>query len=89
VRQVEREHIDQINRYLADELGRVGVLVTRNPLKRAELQRTVDLWSGQRKAIIMLTDEDIAQMVEVFESKQRAPMDVVAKKYVEFRRACP
>jgi hypothetical protein len=87
--QVDRENIDQINRYLADELGRFGVLVTRNPLKRAELKRTIDLWSGQRKAVITLTDEDLAQMVEVFDSKQRAPIDVMMKKYVEFRRACP
>ncbi|MBR1146321.1 hypothetical protein JQ567_23820 [Bradyrhizobium sp. AUGA SZCCT0431] len=89
VKHVEREHIDQINRYLADELGRFGVLVTRNPLKRAEFQRTIDLWSGQRKSIVALTDDDITQMVEVFESKQRNPMEVVAKRYVEFRRACP
>jgi hypothetical protein len=89
VKEVEREHIDQINRYLTDELGRFGVLVTRNPLKRAERQRVIDLWSGQRKAVVTLTDEDITQMVEVFESKQRAPMDVVTKRYVEFRRQCP
>jgi hypothetical protein len=89
VMQVDRANIDQINRYLADELGRFGVLVTRNSLKKAELQRTIDLWSGQRKAIIVLTDSDLAQMVEVFESKQRQPLDVLVKKYVEFRRACP
>jgi len=89
VARVEREHIDQINRYLSLELGRFGVLVTRNPLKSAEFKRTIDLWSGQRKAIITLTDADIAQMVEVFESKQREPLDVLVKKYAEFRRACP
>lgn len=89
VRAVERAHIDQVNRYLADELGRFGVLVTRFSLKRPELQRTIDLWSGQRKAVIVLTDADLEQMVEVFESRQREPLDVVNKKYVEFRRLCP
>jgi hypothetical protein len=89
VLKIEREHIDQINRYLTQELGRFGVLVTRTPLKKAEFTRTIDLWSGQRKAIIALTDQDIAQMVEVFDSKQRAPMDVLTKKYVEFRREYP
>ena len=89
VANVEREHIDQINRYLYDELGKFGVLVTRRELKRAERQRVIDLWSGQRKAIISVTDIDVEQMVEVFESKQRAPLDVLKKKYVEFRRACP
>ncbi|MCU9850555.1 hypothetical protein OEZ60_21505 [Defluviimonas sp. WL0024] len=89
VRQIGREHVDQLNRYLADELGRFGVLVTRNPLQRAEMTRTINLWAGQRKAIVVLTDADIEQMVEVFHSKQRAPLEVVLKKYVEFRRECP
>jgi hypothetical protein len=86
---IEREHVDQLNRYLADELGRFGLFVTRNPLKRAETSRIIDLWSGQRKAIVALTDADIAQMVELFESKQRHPLDVIVKKYSEFRAKCP
>ena len=89
VMEIERTHVDQLNRYLADELGRFGIFVTRNPLKRAIMQRTIDLWSGQRKAIVALTDTDIEQMVEVFDSKQRDPFDVIIKKYAEFRRACP
>jgi hypothetical protein len=28
-------------------------------------------------------------MVNVFESRQRSPLDVLKKKYIEFRRACP
>ena len=89
VKHIERENVDQLNRYLAEELGKFGILITRNPLKSAELRRTIDLWSGQRKAIITLTDADLDQMVEVFDSKQRAPIDVVVKKYAEFRRKCP
>ncbi|MCY4420287.1 MAG: hypothetical protein OXC42_03420 [Gammaproteobacteria bacterium] len=89
VSNIERAHVDQINRYLHDELGRFGVLVTRRELKRAERQRVIDLWSGQRKAVISITDMDVKQMVEVFESKQRAPLDILKKKYVEFRRDCP
>lgn len=89
VEEIERTHVDQLNRYLADELGRFGIFVTRNPLKRAMMQRTIDLWSGQRKAIVTLTDADIEQMVEVFDSKQRDPLDIIIKKYSEFRRACP
>jgi hypothetical protein len=89
VAEIERAHVDQVNRYLADELGHFGVFVTRYPLKRAMMQRTIDLWSGQRKVIITLTDTDLEQMVEVFESKQRDPLDVIIKKYAEFRRACP
>lgn len=86
---IGREHVDQLNRYLADELGKFGIFVTRNPLKKAEFTRTIDLWSGQRKAIIALTDDDVGQMVELFESKQRNPIDVILKKYTEFRAKCP
>lgn len=89
VRQINREHVDQLNRYLSDDLGKFGIFVTRNPLKKAEFKRSVDLWSGQRKAIICLTDQDVEQMVEVFASKQRSPIEVINKKYVEYRRACP
>lgn len=86
---IERGHVDQLNRYLADELGRFGLFITRNPLAKAEYTRTIDLWSGQRKAIVALTDTDIGQMVELFESKQRNPMDVIIKTYNEFRAKCP
>ncbi|MBS4012049.1 MAG: hypothetical protein KGZ72_15000 [Roseovarius sp.] len=89
VKAIESKHVDQLNRYLKDNLGNFGVFVTRNPLNKARFSSTVDLWSGQRKAIVALTDVDIEQMVEVFDSKQRDPLDVVIKKYAEFRRACP
>ena len=89
VKEISRDHINQLNRYMTDSLGRFGVLVTRNELKRARRQDTIDLWSGQRRCIITLTDTDIAQMVELFESRQRLPLDVIKKKYVEFRRLCP
>ncbi len=89
VRSIEREHINQLNRYLTHEFGAFGVLVTRNPFSKAIRRNTVDLWSGQRRCIIGLTDEDLELMVEVFDSKQREPIDVLKKKYVEFQRACP
>lgn len=89
VTRIGREHIDQLNRYLQEELGKFGVFVTRHPLKKAELQRTINLWSGQRKAVIALTDTDIEQMVEVFDSKQRHPIDVLIRSYVQYRRRCP
>lgn len=89
VAQIKREHVDQLNRYLQDDLGKFGVFVTRNPLKKAEQTRIINLWSGQRKAIVVLTDTDIEQMVEVFDSRQRHPIDFLARSYVQFRRQCP
>ncbi|BAY59240.1 hypothetical protein NIES2135_61170 (plasmid) [Leptolyngbya boryana NIES-2135] len=89
VKAIERDHINQLNRYLDSGLGKFGVLVTRHRLPKAMFKNTIDLWSGQRRCIIALTDEDIELMVNIFESKQRSPIDVLKKKYLEFRRACP
>jgi hypothetical protein len=86
---VEREHINQLNRYMTDDFGRFGVLVTRNELNASKQKNAIDLWAGQRRCIISLTDADVEQMVELFESKQRLPLDVLKKKYVQFRRKCP
>lgn len=89
VRSIEREHINQLNRYLTNEYGRFGVLITRNPLSRAMFRNTIDLWSGQRRCIIALTDADLEVMVEIYESKQRLPIEVLKRSYLEFRRVCP
>jgi hypothetical protein len=89
VKDVSRDHVNQLNRYMTDGLGKFGVLVTRNPLSKARMQSTIDLWSGQRRCIVTIDDMDIEQMVELFESKQRNPIDVVKKKYIEYRRMCP
>ena len=89
VAEISRDHINQLNRYMTDTLGKFGVLVTRHPLTKARMKNTTDLWAGQRRTIVTLTDADISQMVELFESNQRLPLDVVKKKYVEFTRLCP
>jgi hypothetical protein len=89
VRTVEREHINQLNRYLNNEFGRFGILVTRNPPPSAMFKNTIDLWSGQRRCILILSDEDVAMMASVFESKQRLPYEVLKAKYIEFTRKCP
>lgn len=89
VEEIQRQHINQLNRYLDSGLGKFGVFVTRNTLSRAMQKNIVDLWSGQRRSIIVLTDEDLKLMVNVFESKQRDPIDVLKRSYVEFRRKCP
>ena len=89
VAEVSREHINQLNRYLSEQFGRFGIIITRNPLKKTIMRNTIDLWSGQRKCIICLTDDDIKLMVDVYENKQRDPLDVISKKYMEFIRMCP
>lgn len=89
VKKIERDHVNQLNRYLQPNIGRFGVFLTRNPLPKAMESNIVDLWSSQRKCIIAITDEDLRLMVDVYESKQRAPIEILKKKYIEFRRSCP
>jgi hypothetical protein len=89
VHALDRDDVNQLNRYLNDQFGRFGVLVTRNPPPANIRKSLVDLWSGQRRAIIVLTDADLEQMVAVFDSKQRLPIEVLKRAYVEFTRSLP
>ena len=89
VNELHGEHINQLNRYMTDQFGKFGVLLTRRmPLPKV-FRNTVDLWAGQRRCILILDDYDLEQIVTLYESKQRDPLDVLKKKYVEFIRACP
>lgn len=89
VKEVSREHIFQLNRYLNDEFGKFGIILTRNAPPSKVLKNTIDLWSGQRRCILILDDSDLKLMTQVFISKQRNPIEVIKKKYIEFIRACP
>jgi hypothetical protein len=89
VKEVNREHIFQLNRYLNDQFGRFGVIITRNPPPKKVIRNTIDLWSGQRRCILILDDSDLKMMSQVFESKQRNPIEILKKKYIEFIRMCP
>jgi len=89
VKKLERDHINQLNRYLQSNIGNFGVFITRNPMPKEIFKNTIDLWSSQRKCIISITDEDLKLMVEIYDSKQRVPIEVLKKKYIEFLRACP
>jgi hypothetical protein len=86
---LNNDHIDQLSRYMKEEFGRFGVILTRYLPPKAVYKNTIDLWSGQRRCILIFTDEDIRLMGQLYESKQRLPIDVLKKKYVEFSRDCP
>lgn len=89
VKELEREHINQLNRYLSDQFGSFGILFTRNKPPKSIYRNTIDLWSGHRKCILILTDEDLKLMCKMFEGKQRLPIDVLKMKYIDFTRDLP
>ncbi len=89
VNELNTAHINQLYRYLNNEFGYFGVIFTRNQPPQNVFKNTIDLWSGQRRCIIILDDTDLESMCQVYENKQRKPIDVINKKYREFIRACP
>ncbi len=89
VKEVQREHINQLNRYLTEQFGRFGIIFTRNKPPKSIYKNTIDLWAGQRRCIIILDDSDLELMREVYVSKQRLPLEVIKRKYIEFTRNCP
>jgi len=88
VRSLRTEHVNQLHRYLDEEFGRFGILVTRNPTPRAVQRNIVDLHSSKRVAVICLDDRDLELMLSLLDSG-RDPSDAVKKKFVEFSRLLP
>ena len=89
VQTLKREHINQLNRYMSDSFGRFGILFTRNRPSKEILRNTIDLWSGQRRCILILDDNDLSLMESTNSNQQRLPIEVIKKKYIEFTRMCP
>jgi hypothetical protein len=88
VKSLETEHVNQLYRYLDDEFGRLGILVTRNPMPKPILRNAVDLHSSKRVAVLCLDDRDLELMIAMAEAG-RSPADVLKKKFVEFTRLLP
>ena len=89
VKEVDSTHVNQLNRYLKEEFWNFWIIFTRNKPPKSVYKNTIDLWSWQRKCILILDDEDLALMWDVYNNKQRKPLDVINKKFIEFQRACP
>ena len=89
VKEIEREHINQLNRYMSEHFGRFGIIFTRNKPSKQMIQNTIDLWSGQRRCILIMDDSDLGLMRSCNENGQRKPIEVIKKKYIEFTRMCP
>ena len=89
VQAVEREHINQLNRYMTSTFGRFGIIFTRNKPSKPILQNTIDLWSSDRRCILVMDDSDLALMETTNSSHQRLPIEVIKKKYIDFSRLHP
>jgi hypothetical protein len=88
VHSLETEHVNQLYRYLDEEFGRFGVLVTRMPAPKAVQRNIVDLHSSKRVVILCIDDRDIELTFSLVDAG-RDPTDVIKKKYIEFTRLLP
>lgn len=88
VQSLDPDHVDQLLRYLGDEFGRFGVLVSRNPAPASVLRNTVDLHSAKRIIVLCLDDRDLELMLALAESN-RDPTEAIKKKYIDFTRMLP
>lgn len=88
VAQLETEHVNQLHRYLDEEFGRLGVLVTRNPVPKAVRQNIVDLHSSKRTMILCLDDRDV-ELIEALLESGRDATDICKRKYIELTRLLP
>jgi hypothetical protein len=88
VAKLETEHVNQLHRYLDEEFGRFGILVTRNPVPPAVQQNIVDLHSSKRTMILCFDDRDIEFVVALLESGRDAT-DICKRKYIELTRLLP
>lgn len=89
VEKLDTTHVNQLNRYMKEDFGKFGIIFTRNRPPKNVLKNIIDLWAGQRRCILVMTDEDLKMMIQLYESKQRLPMDAIKKTYKEFTDLCP
>src|SRR5262249_30193938 len=83
---VDNTHLNQTAVYLGDRLGRVGFIVTRNPLKEAQERKAFSVYndSTPRKIILTLSDADLSLMLDM-KCRVNDPMRHIQKLYRAFR----
>lgn len=85
------EGLDNINfnqtaTYLGDRIGRLGFIVTRNPLQEAQRRKAFSIYndSHPRKIILALSDADVITMLDM-KCTGKDPMRYIQKQYRSFR----
>ena len=80
--------INQTATYLGDRVGRLGVIVTRQPPTEAMQRKMFSVWndSSPRKTILTLADADLRQLLEL-RGKNASPTAWMQKHYRAFRTA--
>ena len=79
-------YLNQVATYLDDRLGRLGFIVTRYTPEEAQQKKAFSIYNGStpRKIILILTDTDMCQMLDM-KCQGQDPMRYVQKMYRNFR----
>lgn len=92
VNELESQYINQMNRYLTETTGYFGIIITRNNPAQKIMDNIIDLWSSKRKCILVLNDNDILKMCEIYlmgGKTHRTPIDVIKDKHSDFLLLTP
>jgi hypothetical protein len=86
VSDVTNIHLNQTATYLGDRIGRLGFVITRNPAREPALKKAYSVFndSTPRKVILILSDQDLNQMLDL-KCQGRDPMRYVQSFYRAFR----
>jgi hypothetical protein len=88
MRKLTPAHLNQTNTYLGDRLGRLGFIVTRNPAAPAQQRKAFSIYndSSARKIILMLSDNDLRDMLDM-KYRGQDPTRFVQNLYRQFRQS--
>jgi uncharacterized small protein (DUF1192 family) len=83
---LDNTHLNQTATYLGDRLGRLGFIVTRNPLQEPQQKKAFSIYndSQPRKIVLILSDKDVMAMLDM-KCEGKDPMRYVQKLYRAFR----
>lgn len=82
---IKKNHVLQIANYLKQHgLGLFGIIICRNGGDRSCIQTIREEWAIDKKLIIVLTDDDIEQML-LAKSSRGTPETIIRQKIEEFR----
>jgi DNA-binding NarL/FixJ family response regulator len=83
VKQLRVCHIQQVAGDLTSGLGRLGFIVSRTPAGDPVLQRAVDVFKEDAKAVLFLCDDDLEDMLKLKERGDE-PTELIRQRYDEF-----
>ena len=85
-RKIHNTHLNQTATYLGDRIGRLGFVITRNPLQKAQQKKAYSIYndSNPRKIILTLSDLDLIAMLDM-KCTRKDPVRYIQKTYRSFR----